>query len=211
MGWIKVCGVTSVEQAEMVAAAGVDAIGINLWSRSPRFVEDDLALAMTHAVESVCEVVWVIVNFSEERILSLLRTYKPDRLQLHGDESAEFVRQFQPYAYRAVGLATDTDATLALTMPGEFVLIDAKDGTRRGGTGSLAPLSLAARVCSARRAVLAGGLTPDNVERAIRQTRPFGVDVASGVEFAPGLKDPEKVRDFVATARAAWQAAEHGE
>jgi phosphoribosylanthranilate isomerase len=123
-------------------------------------------------------------------------------LQLHGDESADDVTGLLPHAYKAVRVASAADVRRAEAMPGEYVMVDAKVGSALGGTGHTFDWDLVIDLARRRRIVLAGGLTPENVGEAIRRVRPWCVDVASGVEVAPGVKDMARVRAFVDAARA---------
>lgn len=204
-GWIKVCGITNVEQARLVRAAGADAIGINLWPQSPRFVEPRRAHQIAAAVRGKIEIVVVTVNWDLATSKNLLFDLKPDWIQLHGDEEDGLVSSLGSRAFKALGLAEPADVGRALSVPGSIVLLDASDPIRRGGTGRAPPWELAARVCAKRAAVLAGGLTPENVQEAIATAGPAGVDVASGVESAVGQKDEAKLRSFVERARQALQ------
>lgn len=202
--WIKVCGITTPEDALLVADAGADALGINLWPTSPRSVELDAALQIADAVRGRLEIVLVTVDMPIDELKKILGDLGAARLQLHGDEPELVVAALQPEAYKAIGLEIDDDADLACTMPGQIVLVDARDPAQRGGTGTSPPWALAKRVCEARPTVLAGGLDADNVGQAIRFCRPAGVDAASRLELEPGRKDPRAVRAFVEEARAAF-------
>ena len=201
--WVKVCGITTVADAEMAAAAGADAIGINLWPGSPRHTSVATAERIAAAVRGTLQVVTVTVDVPVPELQALQARLHLDWLQLHGHEPNAWVAALAPWAYRAVGLAHAQDVEQALTVPGAWVLIDARDAVRLGGTGQAPPEALAAQVCRARPTLLAGGLGPDNVASAVRRLQPAGVDAASGLEQAPGRKDASKVRDFVQAARAA--------
>ncbi len=205
-GFIKICGVTSLEDAEAVIELGADAIGLNLWPRSPRYLEAAAARRIAGAVRGRVAVFAVVVDLEEPALRHLLAELRPDRLQLHGTEPEALVRALQPHAFKAIGLATAADVALAQALPGELVLVDAKDPSRRGGTGKSAPLELARRVSAARRVLLAGGLTSESVGAAIAEVRPWGVDVASGIESSPGKKDRGRLRAFIDAARAAFTA-----
>jgi phosphoribosylanthranilate isomerase len=127
-------------------------------------------------------------------------------LQLHGRVLAQDVAALLPHAYAAVRVAAGEDVARAEGMPGEYVMVDAKVDGELGGTGHVFDWALVVGLAQRRKLVLAGGLTPDNVASAIRQVRPWCVDVASGVESAPGVKDLTKVRAFVASVRGAGEA-----
>jgi phosphoribosylanthranilate isomerase len=204
MTWIKVCGVRTPEQAEMIAACGATAIGINFWKGIPRHVSVHDAVRIAAAVRGVVSIVAVIVNADPALLARIRDQVHPDYIQCHGDETDAQVSVLGLRAYKAVGLASQEDVQRAFSAPGPFVLIDAKDVLQRGGTGK-APLDdLVMQVCAARPTLLAGGLTPDNVASAIARFTPMGVDTASGVESAPGIKDPDKTRDFVRFSQNAF-------
>lgn len=210
-GWVKICGITTARDIDLCAAAGADAVGLNLWSRSPRAVSLELAAQLAERARGLLEVVVVLVNPGAEWLQAVVERVQPTRLQFHGDEPPHTVAAWQPRAYKAVGLAGSCDVDSALAQPGHWVLVDARDITRRGGTGRQPPLRLAKAVAAQRPVVLAGGLTPDNVVDRIEQVGPVGVDSASGVEAAPGRKDAHAVREFVARARSAWRGSTIGE
>jgi phosphoribosylanthranilate isomerase len=122
-------------------------------------------------------------------------------LQLHGDESATEVGALLPHAYKAVRVGSEEDVALAEAMPGDYVMVDARVAGALGGTGHAFEWSLVVGLAKRRKLVLAGGLTPENVRSAVELVRPWCVDVASGVESAPGVKDLGRVRAFVEAAR----------
>jgi phosphoribosylanthranilate isomerase len=201
MARVKVCGVTTVEQAVACADLGVDALGVNLVAASPRRVDEGAARAIAAAVGGRTLVVAVVAGRSVGELRALVERTGVGCLQLAGDETAADVAALVPHAYKAVRVAGPEDVAVAEGMPGDYVLVDAKVEGALGGTGRTFDWSLVTGLARRRRLVLAGGLTPDNVGRAVAQVRPWCVDVASGVESAPGVKDLEKVRAFVAAAR----------
>lgn len=202
--WVKICGITTVADAELAVAAGADAIGINLWPGSPRCVDEATAARIAAAVRGQVLRVSVTVDVPVPELRALWSRLQLDWLQLHGHEPDAWVADLAPYAYRAVGLGDAADVARALAVPGDWVLVDARDAVRLGGTGHTPPEALAAQVCQRRRTLLAGGLGPENVARAVTRLRPAGVDATSRLEAALGRKDPHKVRDFVQAARAAF-------
>ncbi|TRZ98497.1 MAG: phosphoribosylanthranilate isomerase [Deltaproteobacteria bacterium] len=216
---IKICGVTRPEDAAHAVACGADAIGINFFAGSPRFVPADLAREIVEAVADRAEVVGVFVNESPGTIVSLCGTLGIRRVQLHGDEPSGDASRIPLWRMKAVHADRAPDLPALLAYPCEAFLFDAGGKDAYGGTGrELAWRELAelypgiAGVRGAGSAgkpwVLAGGLTPSNVERAIHEARPFGVDVASGVESSPGRKDRDKVKSFIERAKAGLRVAE---
>jgi phosphoribosylanthranilate isomerase len=200
---VKVCGVTNPGDAAAAVAAGADAIGVNLWPGSKRFVDDAAARAVLAAVPAGVLKVGVFVNAAPAEVAARVRDLGLDRAQLHGDEqAADFAGALDPARLvRAVRVRDEGSFAAADGWTPALWLYDAfVDGD--GGGGVPAPWPLIAR--HARRPfLLAGGLRPDNVAAAVAATRPDGVDVAGGVESAPRRKDPAILAAFIAAARGA--------
>ena len=216
---IKICGVTRPEDAVHAVACGADAIGINFFPGSPRFVAADIAREIVEAVSDRAEVVGVFVNQSPETIVSLCGRLGIRRVQLHGDEPPGDAIRVPLWRIKAVHAERAADLPAILAYPCEAFLLDAGGRGAYGGTGrELAWGGLADRfpgIAGARDPgsdrrpwILAGGLTPSNVGRAIVAARPSGVDVASGVESSPGRKDPGKVKTFIERAKEGFLIAE---
>lgn len=198
---VKICGVTTPEDARDVAAAGADAIGVNFWSGSRRFAGERVAEILAAIPAGVLKV-GVFVNADPGTIDHALERHQLDRIQLHGDErAADFVGLAKSRTIRAVRVKDAASLQSLEAWRGALYLYDA-DVPGYGGGGVTAPWDLLG-VGAPRPFLLAGGLTPDNVAAAIRAVRPDGVDVASGVELSPGRKDLARVRDFIARARQA--------
>jgi phosphoribosylanthranilate isomerase len=212
---IKICGLTSVDDALAAADAGADAIGLNFWPRSKRHVSQaeawDIEAAVAHRVVKV----GVFVNASAEEVSNTAKEVGLDWIQLHGDEPAQLLAEM-PLNLRVMralrcgvkGMAGARDFLAACCERApDAILIDADAGNSYGGTGQVADWT---RIAHERHMIgpvpliLAGGLTPGNVAEAIALVRPDGIDVASGVESAPGHKDAAMMRDFVAAAREAF-------
>lgn len=200
---IKICGVTTEDQARACAEAGADAIGVNFVASSPRRVDEATARAIARAVPARTLVVGVVADQTVEAMWALREATGVGCLQLHGAESDEDVAALLPHAYKAVRVAGAPDVARADAAPGEYVLVDAKVDGVLGGTGHVLDWGLVVAIAQRRKLVLAGGLTAANVASAVRQVRPWCVDVSSGVESAPGVKDIDKVRAFIAAARHA--------
>jgi phosphoribosylanthranilate isomerase len=200
---VKVCGVTSVEQAVACLQAGVDAIGVNLVPSSPRRVSMEVAREVSKEVGSSLLVVAVVSNLTVPAMLALRAATGVECLQLHGDETASEVEALLPHAYKAGRIAGPADVEALASMPGDYVLADTKVEGALGGTGLPFDWSLVANLATRRRLVLAGGLTPGNVAAAIGACHPWCVDVASGVESRPGIKDMGLVKAFVEAAKGA--------
>jgi phosphoribosylanthranilate isomerase len=202
--YVKICGITSVADALMAMQAGADALGLNFVPASKRVIDTKLAAQISDAVGGRVELVAVVANRSVPE-LAQLRTATGIRwLQLHGAEAPEELELLAPKAYKAVAIATQADVRRAGEYGGDRLLVDAKISGELGGTGQRFDWSLAVPLAKQRDLIVAGGLTPENVGEALRALRPFGVDVASGVE-APGhhrAKDPARVRAFIDAVRA---------
>jgi phosphoribosylanthranilate isomerase len=201
----KICGVLSVEQALACVDAGASAIGVNFVASSPRRVDAKAARAIARAVGSRALVVGVVAGMPLDAMKRLRDEAELGCLQLHGDESPDEVEALLPHAYKAIRIATADDAAQVARFPGEHVLVDAKVDGALGGTGATFDWSLVKELARTRKLTLAGGLTPDNVARAVALVRPYCVDVASGVEVPgkAGVKDLAKVRAFIEAARRA--------
>jgi len=197
---VKICGITRPADAIQAAAAGADAIGVNLWPGSRRFVDDAAAQAVLAAVPPGVLKVGVFVNAPAPEVAARMRALGLDRVQLHGDERASDYTDLDPARIiRVLRIRDEGSFAAAAGWAPALWLYDAHvEGF--GGGGQAAPWALVAR--HARRPfLLAGGLRPETVAAAIAATHPEGVDVASGVESAPGRKDPERVTAFIAAAR----------
>ncbi len=202
MVWVKICGVTTVADAVAVADAGADAIGLNFADSSLRRIELSRAHELVRAVGRRVEWVGVFVDAPGEFIEKVRAELELDWIQLHGSETVATVASHGSRAFKALRIGDAADVSRAAAYPGSRLLVDAKVPGTHGGTGQTFDWSLLAPILPTREVILAGGLGPANVERAVREVRPFGVDTASGVEREPGLKDHELVRAFVTAARA---------
>jgi phosphoribosylanthranilate isomerase len=200
--WVKICGITSVEDANVVLDAGADAVGLNFVPSSKRRVDVATARRVRESVAGRAEVVAVVANLSVGELEELRERTGIRWLQLHGNESGAELARVLPEAYKAARVADAADVAALSEFGGERLLVDAKVPGELGGTGQTFDWSLVQSVARERKLVLAGGLTPDNVADALRFVRPHGVDTASGVEGAdPRRKDADKVARFVRAAR----------
>jgi phosphoribosylanthranilate isomerase len=200
---VKICGLTTVDDAVRCIEAGADAIGLNFWPGSARCVDVSRAGQIVEASRDRAAMVGIFVDFALDQVREILRETGIRWAQLHGEEPPELLAALLPNAYKAIGVKDGSAIELARTYPGEHLLLDASVPGMSGGTGRTFDWEIAAAVAKERKLTLAGGLTTDNVAEAVRTVRPFRVDVASGVEYAPGRKDPALVRRFVAAAKSA--------
>ncbi len=202
--FIKVCGITRLTDALHAVQQGATALGFVFWPHSPRFVTPERAGEIIAELPSSIVTVGVFVNEPVGGIRDVVARTGITTVQLHGDEPPAYADALDWPVMRSVTLDEADDACAA--WPAETVfLVDAIDPVRRGGTGGRVDWARAAAVARDWRVVLAGGLTPENVGSAVARVRPFGVDVSSGVEQSPGVKDFDKVARFVANARSAFE------
>jgi phosphoribosylanthranilate isomerase len=208
---IKICGVTLPDDAARAASLGADFLGLNFWPRSKRYLAPERAPLIAAAARGAGQpkLVGVFVDPDPDEVLEIAKAVDLDIIQLHGDESADLCKRISLAVYRpvwkAVPVATTRDIEHLDVYQVEAILLDAPT-PGRGGAGARFDHALAreARERHPRiNVVLAGGLTPDTVATAIATVEPWAVDVASGVEAAPGIKDPAKLAAFVSAVRAA--------
>jgi phosphoribosylanthranilate isomerase len=195
---VKICGVTSTDEALAVVRAGADAVGLNFWPGSPRAVSVELAAEIAGALpESACTV-GVFVDASLGEIEWVKSRVRLSVVQLHGHETAGLCARLGPGVWKAVHRLDEVGAYGC-----DAYVLDAPSEKAPGGTGIRVDPALAVQAALRGRVVLAGGLLPENVGDAVRLVRPWGVDVASGVEARPGVKDLGKVEAFVRAAKDA--------
>lgn len=195
---IKICGLTRPEDARCASGLGVDAIGLNFYPPSPRFLSVPAARAVRASVPAFVTPVAVFVNPGAEEVRRVIGEVGVDVLQFHGTETARFCEDFGLPYLKAIAMREGVDLAAAVReYPSAAAwLLDVHDPGRWGGTGRTFDWS-AARGSFERPIVLAGGLSPENVEDAIRRVRPFAVDVCGGVESAGGVKDEARLAAFV--------------
>jgi phosphoribosylanthranilate isomerase len=201
---VKICGLRDPREAAECVRLGASAIGVNFVPASPRGVDAATSRAIAaaaHAVDPKVVVVGVVADMSEAALRALVRDAGLDCLQLHGDEPPEALLPHLPHAYKAVRIATDADVDRARAFGGDYLLVDAKVDGLLGGSGTTFDWALVRTLATERKLTLAGGLTPANVARAVAEVHPWCVDVASGVESSPGVKDLGLVRAFLEAAR----------
>lgn len=209
---IKICGLSTLETLEAALAAGADMIGLNFHPKSPRFVTRERAKELAAIARGRAEIVALIVDFELDQAAELVADINADWVQLHGRETPEQVAAIRAATGRrvmkALGVASTADlATVpAHVAVADLILLDAKppkDAAYPGGHGKPFDWSILAELDPGLPFMLSGGLDPANVAEAIRMTKPAGVDVSSGVESAPGVKDIGRIKDFIAAARQA--------
>ncbi|MBT5926249.1 MAG: phosphoribosylanthranilate isomerase [Verrucomicrobia bacterium] len=195
---IKICGITSLEDALFASECGVDALGFMFYEPSKRFVEIEAARRICQALPPLVSKVGVFVNASREQVDHTQKVCGLDVLQFHGEESPDWCQQFDAKTMKAFRVGDQTSLEAIGSYAVDAWLVDSYQPGERGGTGHAFQWDLLTEVRPyAKPLFLAGGLTEDNIQAAIREVQPFGVDVSSGVESTPGRKCPAKVASFV--------------
>jgi phosphoribosylanthranilate isomerase len=198
---VKICGITRCEDAELAIDLGADIIGLNFFPPSPRFVTLEQARRIRQVAGNRCEVAGVFVNASRDYIEERRRALALDYLQFHGEEDDEALLGWPLKVIRAIRSAGVLSPETIERSNADFLLLDTWHPDLFGGTGQVRPLK-ELHGLALDRVFLAGGLNPENVAQAAA-LHPYAVDVASGVEAAPGVKDPAKLRSFILHAKSA--------
>jgi phosphoribosylanthranilate isomerase len=186
---VKICGITRQRDAEAAIGHGASAIGFIFWPGSPRFVDPYRARNIAKALPPFVSTVGVFVNQPREYINGVASLVPLSVVQLHGDETPEFASHLSRPVLKAVVRRESAREWPKSAM----LLVDVHDPVKRGGTGRVVDWSMAAALARERHIVLAGGLTPENVAEAVAAVQPWGVDVSSGVEASPGIKDERRI------------------
>jgi phosphoribosylanthranilate isomerase len=204
---VKICGITRLEDAELAASLGAWALGFILWPGSKRHVEEAVAAGIARRVRRQVELVGVFVNPTLDEVARAADAIGLTHLQLHGDEGPSFAaeagRRTGAKIIKAARVAGGADLQALERFRTDFHLLDTKVEGPRGGSGRTWDWGLAAQRRSKVPMILSGGLTPDNVAEGIAAVKPYAVDVASGVEASPGVKDPAKLEAFISVAAPA--------
>ena len=194
--FVKICGITRPQDAELASGLGANALGFVFWPGSPRSVSVETAKPIAKDIPAGVLKVGVFVNQRVEDVVRIMDDVGLDVAQLHGDESPEYCQSLGRRVFKAVGVADNGSVSIENFGPDVILLVDAYDPVRVGGTGKTVNWDSAREIAATRRTILAGGLNAANVKLAVRSVRPYGVDVSSGVESAPGVKDPNRLRTF---------------
>jgi phosphoribosylanthranilate isomerase len=190
---VKICGITRPQDAERAVVLGATAIGFIFWPSSPRRVGLEAARSIGRLVPASVLKVGVFVDAPAAELARTVGEAGLDAVQLHGSESPDLVRGLEARVIKAVALGSpDAEAQIA-QWTGTTLLLDAHDPVHHGGTGRVVDWDRAARLARLHEVILAGGLNPENVAEAVRRVRPTGIDVSSGVEQTPGVKDLVKL------------------
>jgi len=206
---VKICGITNEEDALAAVDAGADLLGFNFYPKSSRYISPGVCQSIVAALQSNpsrVKMVGVFVNAPVELVSAVLTECHLDLAQLHGDEPSEHIQTLAPCAYKALRPASPQEAQEQADRyarpAAPALLVDALRPGEYGGTGQTGDWSIARSLAEHYPILLAGGLTAENIHRAVNQVRPWGVDVASGVESSPGKKDPARLQAFIQAVRA---------
>jgi phosphoribosylanthranilate isomerase len=203
---VKICGITRLADAEAAIECGATALGFVFWRDSPRFIDPYRARAIARRVPAFVTTVGVFVNQAAAEVNLVSKTVGLGAVQLHGDETVRYATEIRQPIVKAVPVDSATREEDITEWPVHVtLLLDVRDPSLRGGTGRTVDWARAAAVAARPRSLLAGGLRPENVTAAIARVRPYGIDVSSGVESAPGVKDLGRLKalfDAVAAGSA---------
>jgi len=204
MLFVKICGITRLDDAIAAADAGARALGFNFYKKSKRYITPENAKNIIEKLPGHILKVGLFVNSSEKIVSDISSMLELDLIQFHGDESPDFCKKFGDKVIRAFRLENQNQLEEIKNYNfARMIIIDAAVPGEYGGTGVLSNRQLAVKAKEfGIPLLLAGGLTPENVRSAIEEVKPFGVDVAGGVESSPGIKDHEKIRAFMHSVRS---------
>ncbi|HEY0460646.1 MAG TPA: phosphoribosylanthranilate isomerase [Pyrinomonadaceae bacterium] len=199
---VKICGITNLEDALLAAKFGADALGFNFYEKSPRYIAPEKAREIIEQLPPEILKVGVFVNESLEKIAEIASIAKLDALQLHGEETPRFVRELKAKTgleiIKAFRVSPEFKPEDVLVYETDAILLDAYNPKEHGGTGETFNWEIAKRVQEiSPKMYLAGGLSQENIANAVTQVKPFAVDACSLLEKAKGLKEPEKVKNFI--------------
>ena len=192
---VKICGITRLEDAEAAVECGADALGFVFWPKSPRYVETGRAREIVASLPPDVTTVGVFVNQVVDDVNRIANEVGLDLVQLHGDEDGDYVRSMERPVIKALPFVAEVwNGATADWLSKVRILLDVHDPVKRGGTGRTIDWTRAGEVANEIDFILAGGLTPENVGEAIARARPYGIDVSSGVEALPGIKDHQRLK-----------------
>lgn len=198
MAEIKICGITTKDDALFVASLGVDALGFIFYPPSPRYIRPEKALEIISALPKDVAKVGVFVNQDIGNVKQIFEFCRLDLIQLHGDETPEYCSMYNPaHLIKAVNIRSDAELNALVNYQVSALLLDSRDAERYGGTGKTCDWGLAAKLNALFPLVLSGGLSEANIKGALEEVSPQAVDINSGVELSPGKKDWDKMRRVV--------------
>jgi phosphoribosylanthranilate isomerase len=199
---IKICGITNITDALKATDLGADALGFNFYPKSPRFISEEAAREIIRKLPPFLVSVGIFVNEPSGIIRNILESTGIQAIQLQGDESPDFCSQFSQPVIKAIRIKDQDSLKAIKDYRVSAFLLDSYSPDYYGGSGKSFDWSLAVKSRKYGRIILAGGLSPDNINEAIREVKPYGVDVCSGVEKEPGKKDHKKLKAFIQAVRS---------
>ena len=198
---VKICGITNLDDALFAVESGADALGFVFWKKSPRFIEASAVKAIVKALPPFVSCVGVFVDEEASCVNDIARQTGLSCVQLHGSESPEFCRGMELRVIKAFRIKKSNDIASLSGYDVSAFLLDSYSEGAPGGTGKVFDWAYAIEAKKYGKVILAGGLTPVNIEDALRKVGPYGVDVSSGVESSPGKKDRGKIKEFIQQVR----------
>ncbi|MBL7114478.1 MAG: phosphoribosylanthranilate isomerase [Kiritimatiellae bacterium] len=198
---IKICGLTNVEDARAALALGADYLGFVMYAKSPRGISAERLRSIRDALPDETRCIAVFVNESRDVVLRVAEECRLYAVQIHGDEAVDAFRDMPLPVWRALAVSAQGVRPFPAEWPADRYVVDAPAPGRYGGSGEVADWDVAAKLAVDSPVMLAGGLTPENVVSALQAVKPLGVDVASGVEATPGVKDHVKMKAFFERCR----------
>ena len=199
--FVKICGITNFEDAQHAVRCKADAVGLVFYEPSERYINPDEAARIVARLPHYTSKVGVFVDSDLRYVHEVAKKVQLSAVQLYGNEGADDLIGYETSVIKVFRIKPDFDVEVMHNYVVDAFLLDTHSETRHGGTGRTFDWNIAVKAKEYGRIILSGGLTPDNVEDAVRFVQPYGVDVSSGVESSPGKKDPNKVRDFIARAK----------
>ena len=200
---VKICGITNLADAQAAVAAGADALGFVFYPKSPRYVDPETVRQIISHIPPFVTMVGLFVNEQHDLVETIVEQSGVDRIQLHGDELPNACSGFSRPVIKAIRVKDDESLHLAEQYQVASFILDAWSPNHYGGTGERFDWTLAEKFCQDHHVILAGGLTPEVVAEAVKSLPLYGVDVSSGVEDAPGIKNHDKMNLFVKNAKGA--------
>jgi phosphoribosylanthranilate isomerase len=199
--YVKICGITNVDDALMAIKYGADALGFIFHKASPRYISPEVVAGMVQKLPQRITKIGVFVDSPRREIESILRVSSLSAIQLHGDQHPEDCTGYDVAVIKAFRIGEDFDASQLRLYDVQAILLDTLRPGKAGGTGETFDWNIAVQAKHYAKVLLSGGLNPKNIEDAIRFVRPYGVDVSSGVEKSPGIKDHTKLKEFIIKAK----------
>ena len=200
---VKICGITNYKDASKSVDSGADALGFIFYKNSKRFIDPQEAYNIIRQLPPFVTKVGVFVNSSYREIIKITGDLAINTIQLHGDESPDFCARFKHTVIKALRIKDTEDLGEVDSFPARAILFDTYSDKDYGGTGNTFDWNILKKLKTEKKTILSGGLNPDNVGEAIKTVRPYAVDVSSGVEKSPGIKDHKKIQRFIEAVKNA--------